>query len=432
DWSMVGSQVGNSLIFSLFVLVGNPLIVMIIMGIMGYRRRTGFLAGLTVAQISEFSLIVAALGLSIGHINKEIMGLITLVGVVTIFLSTYMILYSYSLYRILSGPLRIFERRTPYREVGLDSGAGHEKVDIILVGMGRFGSGLAEHLIRRGHTILGVDYDPNVLDTWNKRGVHMIYSDMADPEIHDLLPLSRAGWVISTVRSKEASLALLNALKRNGYTGKVALSAADENERSALEKAGAHLIFCPFRDATEQAADALTYAMEFLPENVDWPVSFMEVRIRSDSSAAGKNLIEIPLSGLGVTILAVSRGGRVNYEPQPDFRIFPGDRLLIMGSPVGMKEVEMLLNHPEIKNGEAENDRFEIAEIMLSDNSGLSGKTVAELQFRQKFGVTLVGIRRGDEQITMVNPTEPLKGGDCLIVIGKTAAVKDLKNRMPL
>jgi len=70
DWSTVGAQLGDALIFSLFVLIGNPLIVLIIMGVMGYRRRTSFLAGLTVAQISEFSLIVASLGLGLGHISQ--------------------------------------------------------------------------------------------------------------------------------------------------------------------------------------------------------------------------------------------------------------------------------------------------------------------------------------------------------------------------
>ena len=50
--------VGPAAALSLFVLIGNPLIVMAIMGTMGYRKRTGFLAGLTVAQISEFSLIL--------------------------------------------------------------------------------------------------------------------------------------------------------------------------------------------------------------------------------------------------------------------------------------------------------------------------------------------------------------------------------------
>ncbi|WPP52023.1 cation:proton antiporter [Catalinimonas niigatensis] len=54
DLSIIGSQVYSALIFSVFVLIGNPIIVLIIMGIMGYRKRTSFLAGLTVAQISEF------------------------------------------------------------------------------------------------------------------------------------------------------------------------------------------------------------------------------------------------------------------------------------------------------------------------------------------------------------------------------------------
>jgi predicted Kef-type K+ transport protein len=81
-------------VFSLFVLIGNPLIVMVIMGMLGYRKRTGFLAGLMVAQISEFSLILAAPGVSLGHIDRETMGLITLVGLITISVSTYMIIFS--------------------------------------------------------------------------------------------------------------------------------------------------------------------------------------------------------------------------------------------------------------------------------------------------------------------------------------------------
>jgi predicted Kef-type K+ transport protein len=51
-------------VLSLFVLIGNPLIVLVLMSVMGYRKRTGFLAGLTVAQISEFSLIFMAMGVA--------------------------------------------------------------------------------------------------------------------------------------------------------------------------------------------------------------------------------------------------------------------------------------------------------------------------------------------------------------------------------
>jgi len=432
NWSMVGSQLGTSLVFSIFVLVGNPLIVLIIMGAMGYRRRTGFLAGLTVAQISEFSLIVAALGLSIGHITEETMGLITLVGVVTIFLSTYMILYSCPLYRVLSSPLKIFERRNPHREAAIDTLTETEAVDVILVGLGNYGSGLMEYLLRRKNVIVGIDFELGTLDRWRRRGVPVLYGDIADPEMQEQLPLKKARWVVSTVRSKDMNLALIHNLKKDGYAGKVALTATNSQEAAEFERSGANLVFRPFTDATEQAADALTYAMDFLPEIVDWPVSFLELRIRSDASAVGRTIRELALSASGISILAVSRGGRIFYELNPDFRIFPADRLLLMGHPDGLKEAETILNQLEAQRNAEDKDRFEIAEIKMAEDSDFSDKSLAELHFRQKFGATLVGIRRGQEQITTINPAERLHGGDCLIVIGKSSAIKELKNLAPL
>jgi len=130
--------------------------------------------------------------------------------------------------------------------------------------------------------------------------------------------------------------------------------------------------------------------------------------------------------------LAISRGGRVHYEPQPNFMIFPADILLLAGPPAGLKEAEILLNQLGVQEDEEDTDRFETAEIKVSEDSDLSGKSSADLHFRQKFGVTLVGIRRGHEQITTISPAEHLRGGDCLIVIGKAGAIKELKNLAPL
>jgi Kef-type K+ transport system membrane component KefB/Trk K+ transport system NAD-binding subunit len=432
DWTTVGAQLGASMIFSVFVLVGNPLIVLVIMGYMGYRRRTGFLAGLTVAQISEFSLIVAALGLSIGHITNETVGLITLVGVVTIFVSTYMILYSIPLYNFLSEPLRIFERKYPFREAAIDTLKKDQSVDVILVGMGNYGSRLAEYLLRRKMSILCVDFDPGTLDKWREMNIPVLFGDISDPGLHEDLPLRTAKWVISTVRSREMNLLLIDDLKKGGYKVKVALTTTSDSESDEFKKAGAHLVFRPFKDATELAADALTSAMDFLPENVGWPISFLEVRIRSDASSAGKTVRDLSLSGSGISILALSRGGRLHYEPEPDFRIFPADRLLIMGTPDQLREAEVSLNQLELHKDSDDIDRFEIAEINVSSGSDISGRTIAELKFRQKFAVTLVGIRRGDEKITKISPSDKLMSGDCLIVIGKSRAVKNLTGKSPL
>ena len=78
-------------IFSFFILICKPLIVFVLMTIMGYRSRTSFLTGLTVAQISEFSLILMALGLNLGHVGSSATTLVTIVGIITITASTYLI-----------------------------------------------------------------------------------------------------------------------------------------------------------------------------------------------------------------------------------------------------------------------------------------------------------------------------------------------------
>ncbi len=121
DFSTLGNEILPAIVLALFVLIGNPLIVMAIMGYMGYRKRTGFLAGLTVAQISEFSIVFVAMGITLGHIGPEALGLTTLVGLVTIMLSTYMILFSQPLYERLAPWLGLFERKRPYRELEVEA-----------------------------------------------------------------------------------------------------------------------------------------------------------------------------------------------------------------------------------------------------------------------------------------------------------------------
>ncbi len=428
EWSTVGSEVGAAVVLSLFVLIGNPLIVIAIMGYMGYRRRTGFLAGLTVAQISEFSLIVGALGVSLGHISAQTMGLITLVGVVTIFVSTYMILYSQNLYQLLATPLKVFERKNPYREASSDTSIGAIAADAIVVGLGNYGSGLAERLLDRKMKIIGVDFDPQALERWRARGVPVLYGDMADPDLYEQLPVNRVRWVVSTVRSKDVNLALLHLLRYRGYDVKVALTAANEQEAALYRQAGAHVVLRPFTDAAEQGADALTYATDILPERVDWPVAFQEIRVRSGSVFAGQSLRNIPLrSAAGVSVLAVSRAGRVHYDPQPDFQVYPGDRMVLMGPAQSLKKAESLINQTQDRESTDRLERFVIAELEVFDDSKWSGKTLAELQFRQRCGVTVVGIRRGQTRITSPGPNESLQPGDCLIVIGTSDTVSQLK-----
>ncbi|MBY0474401.1 MAG: cation:proton antiporter [Nitrosomonas sp.] len=254
---LLGAQMVESLVFSLFVLIGNPLIVMVIMGALGYRKRTGFLAGLTVAQISEFSLILAALGLNLGHIDTATVGLITLVGIITISVSTYMILYSHPLYEWLAPWLKIFERRQPYRENKHDETITDNIPQTILFGLGRYGTGIAQALRERGYRVLSVDYNPELVRVRDPIGLSVLYGDAEDPEFIASLPLVRTQWIVSTARDHHVSLVLIHTLKNLGYAGRIAVTAHHLDEVAGLEQAGADLVLVPFSDAAREAADRL-------------------------------------------------------------------------------------------------------------------------------------------------------------------------------
>lgn len=268
DLGSMGEQFGASIVLSVFVLVGNPLIVVAIMGAMGYRRRTGFLAGLTVAQISEFSLIFMAMGVALGHVAEPALGLVTLVGLVTIALSTYMITYSHQLAGWLDRPLRIFERGHPWREAeaaGEVQGMAGGAPDVVIFGLGRFGGAVAERLRAHGLTVLGVDFDPEAVRAWRRSGHDAVYGDATDPELVAALPLERTRWAISSIPNHAGGvthddhrLALISALHSHRFGGKVAVTTHASTEVDVLLRRGADLVLLPFQDAAERTAEIIT------------------------------------------------------------------------------------------------------------------------------------------------------------------------------
>ena len=258
DFSTLGDELLPAAILSAFVLIGNPLIVMAIMGYMGYRRRTGFLAGLTVAQISEFSIVFVAMGISLGHIGVQALGLTTLVGVVTITLSTYMIMYSQNLYARLGPWLRLFERKRPHRELAAEQQIGGSVVpDVVVFGMGRYGERFAVKLAEAGFSVLGVEHDPERADALHASGIRVSFGDAQDPDYLESLPLDGVPWIVSSLPDLESNSALLHALRLRRHQGDIAVVARDEAQGAALKQIGVPTVLYPFRDAVDFAVEHL-------------------------------------------------------------------------------------------------------------------------------------------------------------------------------
>jgi Kef-type K+ transport system membrane component KefB len=261
DFSAIGDQIPAAIVLSLFVLIGNPLIVLVIMGAMRYSRRVSFLSGLAVAQISEFSLILITLGRDIGHVDNEAVGLVTLVGLITIGTSTYLILYSHQIFDRISPLLRVFERK----QALVEESTQKETFDVIVFGYGRFGRHLVRHLAMLGCKVLVVDWDPfgrlQLEDQVLLDRVTLRYGDADDPEFPGTLPLNEVNWFISTIARAETSMVLAQSLRRWGVSGKIAVTALSvwdlEKFASGVSDGTIDVVLQPFDDAADDAIEII-------------------------------------------------------------------------------------------------------------------------------------------------------------------------------
>lgn len=230
-------------VISIFILVAKPLIVMIIMGLLSYKKRNSFLTGLAMAQISEFSLILLAMGVKVGHIGGDILSFVTMVGLITIAGSSYFVIYGNKIYRKLSKFLSIFERKGKKADEHRYHGA--DKYDILLIGYSRIGLNLLDSFKQLKKKYLVVDYNPEVILELAKEGVDCRYGDIDDSETLDELNLNDVKMVISTVKNYDTNLLLLTKMKEINDSAIVIVVAHQLDQALKLYELGASYVLMP-------------------------------------------------------------------------------------------------------------------------------------------------------------------------------------------
>lgn len=228
-----------ALVFSIFVLLGNPLIVIVLMEFFGYNKKTGFLAGLTVAQISEFSLILVLMGVSLGHIDRSVLSLVTLVGLITISVSTYMILYAERLYPLIAPYIGFFKKKV------VEETPVATSYNVILFGCNRVGYDFIE-VFKKLHTkFLAVDFDPEVVAELSAKNINVKYGDAEDGEFLDDIGIEKAKAVISTIPDSETTNFLLDKVRKENPEAIIILTSHNVKHALKLYDNGADYVIVP-------------------------------------------------------------------------------------------------------------------------------------------------------------------------------------------
>lgn len=227
-------------LLSSFVLLVTPIIVMIILRTLKYKKRTSFFSGIALAQISEFSLIMIYMGNKIGHVSTEIVSVITFVGVISFVVSTYFITYSNTLYKFFLPVLGVFESKLAKDEELAEAVKDH----VILVGANRMGEGILKALQKKKENVIVVDFDPQIVEKLKKENVETFFGDISDPEIQEAVGIEKASLIISTVSDPEDALMLLKSIKKLKGP-KVIVAAFEKSDAKEFYKEGADYVIMP-------------------------------------------------------------------------------------------------------------------------------------------------------------------------------------------
>lgn len=229
---------------SLFIIIIKPIIVMTILGLLGYRKRTSFLVGISIGQVSAFSLILVGAGVAAGHINSEVLSFITLVGVITIASSSYLSMHSNAVYNFFSPVLNIFEKKANTKFEHEDTHK-KSKYDVLIFGSDRTGYDIIESFQKKKMNFLVVDYNPDVITELRGKGIKCIYGDADDSELLAELQIEKAKLFVVTIPEADTNLLLLKSILLRNPKAIVICTAQRIEEAIELYELGAAYVIMP-------------------------------------------------------------------------------------------------------------------------------------------------------------------------------------------
>lgn len=450
----------------IIVIVLTIIIGQVVFGTLGFflsgqSLHTAMRCGFSMAQIGEFAFIIASLGMSLNVIADYLYPIVVAVSVITTFLTPYMIRGAEPAYRLierhLPKPLVLQLNSLTVRQHDGEKTERRSQTSQRV---------LWRHLLRSMalntvvYTILLVAvtyisltvvllFMRTILPHWWANGVTGIIAVTA------LAPFMRAivmkknhseEWqqlwamsalnrlpLLSTVVARGAiCLAFLfyicNYLARFrnavviviGIMVIILIVLSRQIKQRSIRLERLFLKNLRSRDVAAQVKGAKrpSYASHLIERDL----TMAEVTVPPNSLWAGQTLAELQLGRkLGIHVSSILRDGHRLNIPYGAERIFPADRLQVIGSDEQITEVCKALETAVIPDDEVlyEDREMILRQVVINGNSPVLGKALCESGIRERYGLLVVGIEQGQQNLTSVNPNHVFEYGDVVWMVGE-------------
>ena len=211
----------------------------------------------------------------------------------------------------------------------------------VVIGLGRFGKEVARQLHSMGCEVLAMDIKSELVQEIANDVTHAVVSDGQDKEVLKALGIREFDCAIIAIGDNLASSVLATMNMKELGVPYVVCKAHDDTHRRVLEKLGADRVLIPEQDQAVRLARSLSRpnVLDYIELSEDYGI----VEIPAPKSWHEKSLKELNVRAkLGVNILAIRRGGKINVSPAADFSICQGDVMVVLGDTVALEKVQKL------------------------------------------------------------------------------------------
>ncbi len=236
-----------AIVLSLVVIILKPLTVMLSLGLFGYTKRTSFKAGINLSQISEFSIILIVLAAGAGLVSPKLSAIITLVAIITIATSTYLMQYDNAILMRLERRFRFFKEQLNHEEE--KTVTSHS---LILFGYKKGGHEFVKTFKQMRKKYLVVDYNPTVIESLEHQHIPYLYGDATDVELLREIGIKHAHLIVSTITDFSTNEQLLHYIHRVNPHVITVFHANDYEQATALYRHGATYVMLPHYISSER------------------------------------------------------------------------------------------------------------------------------------------------------------------------------------
>lgn len=246
--------------FDNFYLIAVLLLLLPIKSILFYtlfmifkmRARSGYLATISLTAYSEFTLIAGSVAAANGYIPESAIIILGLLTAFSFVINAPLAKKEDQLWRMSKNLFHKFEREVEHTEKEVISLGTAE---YLIIGMGSAGRAAYDKLKENGKSVVGMDIDPDRIESNLKSGRRVVYGDIQDTELWGKVELDNIQSIIMAMGNREVKVNATKAVRDIGYNKSVYVITMRDDESEELQKAGASSVSIPIKQAGERLAE---------------------------------------------------------------------------------------------------------------------------------------------------------------------------------